>query len=355
MPESLAEEVLEELAPPLTGRRVLLKPNCLMAVPWERGVTTHPSLVRAMVAALERRGARVEVGDNPGARGYGSSTHCFRASGLLDAAGRHFVELGRDTAKIRIDSRFMDQVVVSRRVLEADYVVSLPKLKTHCLTLLTGALKNMYGILAGGEKARLHYLAKTGNNFSELLVDVFAVRPPDLTVMDAVVAMEGDGPSHGGLRRVGKVVASRNAVAADTVAARLMGIPTARIGYLELAAARGLGPLDRRGTTVDGDVSPVPGFRLPSTFRLGLMTALSNRLVFNVLHRSRLRVNPHECVGCGECLAACPSGAMRRAGETFVIRPDSCHQCFCCYEMCPSGAIEVRGALGALLKKGGEG
>lgn len=348
--EEVVEEILDELSPPLKGKRVLLKPNCLMAASPGEGVTTHPSLVRALVKRLTDRGAMVHVGDNPGARGYGAGEHCFRVSGLLGAAGTHFVDLAKDTVRVKLESPLVDHVVVSRLVMEADYVISLPKLKTHCLTLLTGAVKNMYGILAGGEKVRLHYLARRGEDFSAALVDIFSLRPPDLSVMDAVVAMEGDGPTHGSLRNVGMVLASDNAVAVDSAASRLIGTTPGRVRHLAIASERGFGPLDGEDVKIEGELLPVAGFRLPSTFRRGVMNLLSNRIVFNLLHRSRVQVDRGECTGCGECFSACPSGAVKEMEGTFTIESAECHQCFCCHELCPSGAVKIRGALGALLK-----
>jgi uncharacterized protein (DUF362 family)/NAD-dependent dihydropyrimidine dehydrogenase PreA subunit len=348
--EGLTDEILDALAPDLRGKKVLLKPNCLMASPPDDAVTTHPSLVRSLVSSFERRGASVQVGDNPGARGYGAGEHCFRVTGLLDAAGGHFVDFGQDTVRVPLKSSFADEVIVSRHLLEADYVVSVPKLKTHCLTVMTGAVKNMYGMLAGGEKTRLHYEARRGDDFSEALIDVFALRPPDLSVMDAVTVMEGDGPSHGSPRRAGLLIASDNAVALDSFAAGLMGIRADRVGHLAVAARRGLGSLERGEIEVDGPSAPFVGFRLPSTFRIGIMNFVSNSLVFNVLHRSRLRVDPEECTACGECLEVCPSGAMVEKDGQPVVDSRACHQCFCCYELCPTGAVKVRGALGALLR-----
>jgi uncharacterized protein (DUF362 family)/ferredoxin len=353
VPDAVAEEALERFAPPLAGRRVLLKPNCLAGEPPERGVTTHPSLVAALVRALRRRGAAVVTGDNPGARGYGTGRRCFELSGLLAAADGSFGDIGAATAVVALRSRIAQEVVVSRAVLEADYVVSVPKLKTHCLTLLTGAVKNMYGVLAGAEKARLHWEARTPERFAELLADVYAVRRPDLAVMDAVVAMEGDGPSHGRLRDVGLVLASDDPVALDATAARIAGVAPERVAHLRLAAARGLGRIAAGEIRVDGPLATVPGFRLPSTFRAGVLGALSNLVVFNLLHRSRLRVNVRKCRRCGECERACPSGAMGRRDGAFAIDTGRCHLCFCCSELCPAGAVEVQGALGALLRRQG--
>jgi len=347
---SVVDEVLDELAPSLTGKKVLVKPNCLMASPPEAGVTTHPSLVRALVNSLRRRGASVLVGDNPGARGYGAGGECFRISGLLDAAGESYVDLGRETVRVPLKSSFAARAIISRAVLEADYVVTVPKLKTHCLTLLTGAVKNMYGMLAGGEKVKFHSVAHGGRAFSEALVDIYTLRPPDLAVMDAVVAMEGDGPSHGTLRDVGLILASDSPVALDGAAALLIGSSPDRIDHLSIASERGFGPVSGPEVAVDGIIERVPGFRLPSTFRMGLASFLANRIVFRYLHRSRLRIDGEECTGCGECREACPSGAVAECGDIYAIVPSDCHQCFCCYELCPTGAVKVRGPLGALRR-----
>jgi len=351
VPGAVVEEILERFAPPLAGRSVLVKPNCLMASPPEQGATTHPGLLGPLVAALRRRGAKVTVGDNPGARAYGSARACFAAAGLLAAADGAYADIGGRTAEATLPLGAGRRVLVSAAVLEADWVVTVPKLKTHCLTLLTGAVKNSYGILAGAEKARLHREEPTAARFAEAVAAVFAIRPPDLAVMDAVEAMEGDGPSHGPLRRVGLVLASADAVALDATAARAVGLDPLRVAHLAAAARHGLGTLAAGAIRVDGDLSGVPRLRLPSTFRAGVLTALANRLVFNLLHRSRLRVDVRKCRACGACVDACPAGAISPAGAGVAIDQARCQLCYCCAELCPEGAVETRGALGTLVAR----
>ncbi|HEY5998286.1 MAG TPA: DUF362 domain-containing protein, partial [bacterium] len=303
-----------------------------------------------LVAALRRRGAQVAVGDNPGARAYGSSRRCFADAGLLAAAGDAFVELGATTARVRLASGTVADAVVSRAVLEADYLVTVPKLKTHCLTLLTGAVKNSYGILAGAEKARLHAAARTPARFAAVLADVCAVRRPDLAVMDAIVAMAGDGPTHGRPHPLGLLLASDDPVALDATAARIIGVAPERVEHLRAAVARGLGLLAAEAIRVDGPAEPAAGFALPSTFRAGLLTWAANAVVFNVLRRSRLRVDVRECRRCGACAAACPTGAMEQRAGGYRIDEARCQHCYCCAELCPAGAVEVLGAVGALLR-----
>jgi len=236
-------------------------------------------------------------------------------------------------------------------VLEADYLITVPKLKTHCLTLFTGAVKNSYGILAGAEKARLHAAARSPARFAEALVDVYGVRPPDLALMDAVVAMAGDGPTHGRPHRLGLFLASADPVALDATAARIVGVEPERVEHLRVAAARGLGAIAAAAIAVDGDPGTASGFALPSTFRAGLLTWAANAVAFRILHRSRLRVNVRKCRRCGACATACPAGAMQLRGGEYRIDAARCQHCYCCSELCPEGAVEVLGAVGALIRR----
>jgi ferredoxin len=163
--------------------------------------------------------------------------------------------------------------------------------------------------------------------------------------------MDGDGPTHGRPRHVGLLLASSDPVALDATAARLAGVPPERVEHLRLAAARSLGTIAAEAIRVDGPLDPVDGFKLPSNFRAGVLTWLSSRIVFNALHRSRLRVNVRKCRRCGACAAACPAGAMAQRDGAYVIDAKRCQHCFCCAELCPEGAVEVQGTLGALLRR----
>jgi uncharacterized protein (DUF362 family)/Pyruvate/2-oxoacid:ferredoxin oxidoreductase delta subunit len=349
--EEAVEQALEAYAPPVAGRSVLVKPNILGAMAPERQVTTHPSLVRAAVAALKRRGAgRIMVGDNSGMRAYGSNEEAARAAGILDAAAGHYVNLGASSVAVPMASDFAKELAFSREVLEADVLISLPKMKTHVATLITGGVKNSFGHLVGGEKCRLHRDAPGAENFAAAVVDVYQVRPPDLVILDAVMAMEGQGPSGGRPRHVGRVLASPSAVALDAVMAAMMGLEPRRVPMLRIAERRGLGTIDLNRMEIAGPFEVAPRFRLPGV-GTGL-GAFAARLAAYVIV-TQPRVRSAKCVRCGSCVKACPVGAVTMAGAGPVIDYSKCISCFCCHEMCRYESMDLARRMRFLQRLGG--
>ncbi len=322
------------------GKTVLVKPNLLGPFPPDSGVITHPLLVKVLRDELHRRGCRVLVGDNPGVRGYGMVGRMARVTGVERAVGEDFVNLGLRPRTLRLASRFVDRVVICSEVLEVDLWISVPKFKTHLSTVITGAIKNSYGLLVGGEKARLHSVAPSPDRFGELLVDVYALRPPDLVIMDAVTGMEGNGPSGGSVREVGLLLSSDSGGAVDLAACRLMGVDPRKVPSQRCAEERGLAPSRLEEVEVEGELSPIPGFRLPSTLARLDPGGILQRTVFRRLSRPRLRVDRKRCTACASCLRGCPAGAITLKGYP---RFDAarCIGCYCCHELCPQGAVKV--------------
>jgi NAD-dependent dihydropyrimidine dehydrogenase PreA subunit len=243
--------------------------------------------------------------------------------------------------KLPFDPAFMPAVSVSRAVLDADVVISLPKFKTHGLTVMTGAIKNSYGILPGAQKAMLHRAAGSPVRFHELVVEVFRLRVPDLFIVDAVVGMEGNGPASPDLREIGLILAGDNAVAVDAVIATMMGLDPGRLGFLRRARAAGLGEYDVRGFEVVGELKVIPDFKVPP---LGGEAILGNAAVQAVMSQ-RAAVRPHadpeSCTGCGTCIEQCPVSALAIVDGIPQVDADTCIACFCCQEMCPEKAIAL--------------
>jgi uncharacterized protein (DUF362 family)/Pyruvate/2-oxoacid:ferredoxin oxidoreductase delta subunit len=327
----------------LRGKRVLLKPNVLRASEPQEAITTHPAVLRAVVEKIETMGpSALVVGDNPGMSSYGANEKAFRTTGLMDAAKGYYQNIGNDSQRVPFNADFMPVVSLSRAVLDADVIISLPKFKTHGLTVITGAIKNSYGFLPGAQKANMHKTAGTPQRFHEMLVEVFQLRVPDLILVDAVVGMEGNGPVSNDLRDIGLILASDNAVALDAVIVTMMGIEPARLRFLQKAQEVGLGDYDLSTIELIGELKELPDFKSPP---LGGEWNLNNTsLQTTILSRSSLRpqADPALCTGCGTCVDQCPVSALTMNDHLPEVDADTCIMCFCCQEICPEKAIALQ-------------
>lgn len=345
----IIESIFAEFPLDLKGKTVLVKPNILAAEPPEKGVTTHPALVKAVTEKLKKQGAKVMVGDNPGAYEYGMSDNAARISKVMEAAGDTFILLNQNPVKQSIQSSDIKEVLIAKEVLQADLVINLPKLKTHALTFYTGAIKNTFGYVVGGGKMRIHSKAVTPRRFAEALVHIFAIRPPELTIMDAIDVMEGNGPHHGTVRTLGKIIASDNAVSLDAVALHLVGKKPSAIPHVALAADKGLGTIDLSEINLNRKIIPLTDFKMPPTFVTGIIGVFLNRLVSRWINCTPV-TRDDLCQRCGICVNQCPVDAIKMEGQNFP-RADKkiCISCYCCQELCPEDAIILKGLVINLL------
>jgi uncharacterized protein (DUF362 family)/NAD-dependent dihydropyrimidine dehydrogenase PreA subunit len=350
----VVDELFDAFAIDPSGKKVLVKPNMLSARPPARGVTTHPEVVSAVVAALERRGAaEIWVGDNPGMRHYGDSEEAADKTGIRAAAGKYYRHLGRQPRRVRIHNPYAPEVTVAGEALDCDMLISLPKFKTHALTMLTCAVKNSYGFLLGAEKAHLHRTASSPSAFARTVVDVWAIRPPDFVIVDAVTAMQGNGPSSLDVFHYGRLMASTDSVALDAVVGSLMGLSHATVLTTVEAASRGFGSADLAKIEIDGPHDPIAGFKLPSTARgsarNGIIVFLAG--LVSGLIVSQPHADTNACVRCGLCAEHCPTDAVVLDPFPRIDR-GKCIRCYCCLEFCPCEAMKLSKRVRLLRKLG---
>jgi uncharacterized protein (DUF362 family)/NAD-dependent dihydropyrimidine dehydrogenase PreA subunit len=327
----------------IRGKKVLIKPNVLRVSEAAEGIVTHPAVMRAVVDKVEALNpSSLVVGDNPGIFSYGANEESFKTTGLMEASRGYYRNIGLDSQQIPFNPVFLPSVSISKIVLEADIVISLPKFKTHGLTVITGAIKNSYGYLPGAQKAKLHRAAGSPERFHEAVVEVFRLRVPDLFIVDAVVGMEGNGPASPHLRDVGLVLASDNAVALDAIIATLMGCEPGKLRFLQKAKELGLGDYDLNTIDVVGELKPLPDFQLPP---LGGEAIVNNQGLQDALHSKTLlrpQADPDLCTGCGTCVEQCPVSALSLNETLPQVDEDLCITCFCCQEICPEKAIALK-------------
>ncbi len=341
--KATVEQILENVPFDFGGKTVLVKPNMAAQCKIEKAATTHPALVKAVVDALKRRGAgKIMVGDNPGATAYGINEKCARTTGLLDAAGDCYVNMMERPKNVEINSSLLERVNMSSEFFECDYYINLPKLKGHSHAYMTGAVKNLYGMCVGGEKARLHVIGKDPRKFAEVLVDVFSARTPDLHIMDAVIGMEGNGPTNGTPRDVGKIGASMNGFALDAVCTKMIGYNFNRVKTLEVGKDRGLWCGNVDAVEVQGQLAKIEQFKPPFTF--GAYALFSQ--IMSPFISCLPQIDKKKCKMCGLCASHCPVDACTfTKGEIPNIDKALCIKCYCCQEFCPADAIALNGKM----------
>lgn len=334
----------------LSGRKVAVKVNAIRACnPDESAIATHPAVLRAVLAYLERqRPSRIVVGDSVGTESYGNSRYVFETTGLDKAAGPYYRNLSLNLRTVELERPFRRRVAVLADILEADVYISLAKMKTHGMTMLSGAVKSNYGLLAGAQKSWYHYYCERPELFAEVLLELYLLRPPDLVIMDGILAMEGYGPCSPESRWVNKILASDDAVALDTVVARMVGFGPDDVPYLSLARQRRIGKAELASLTVEGDMSPIPGFRVPTErpestycYLSGVGGGKTSRAFFADRVCYRPVIDASKCPpGCQACVQACAGRALS-PGNPPVLDSELCMLCSACREACPHGAVTL--------------
>ena len=320
-----------------------------MATPPESGIDTHPELLRAVIKILKEIDCSVSVGDGPSVWG----NQIENVEEVYRRSGTEKVCLQEQVSLVKFDKRrWRKSFPLTTALDECDYLISLPKFKTHDFTILTGAIKNLFGLVSGTYKTELHKKYSAPEAFANILVDIYEEARPALNIIDGIVAMEGDGPATGGrLRNTGLLLAGSDAVAIDSILALIMGSRPSDILSTKFAAERGLGTLDINAIQVLGeqleDVIEEP-FKLPAT-------SLARKLPRPIIELARKlihfypKVDYKNCILCEACVKACPVQVISVKSNRINIDYSGCISCFCCQEACPASAIKVKKSVLAKL------
>ena len=321
----------------LSGKKVLLKPNLLTDRTPDQAVTTHPELVRHVIRRLKAAGAQVTVGDSPASTA--NLRHVWQATGMAAVCDEENVPLiSFEQAGVRAFEQDGFAFSVARPVLEADLIINLPKVKSHSLTMLTAAVKNIYGAVPGYSKTTLHRLHPKPSTFGRLIKTLWQVIPPTWTIADGIVGMEGQGPANGRPVRLGFLAAAADPFALDRALCEVLHIDVRRVPYLAAQSAA-----DQAPPVLSGDTVAVPSFEVPSGAHvLSLLPDWLVRCAGGIVW-VRPAFSARACSGCGTCEKACPvqAIAMDGAAHVPVLDRSRCISCSCCHEVCPQDAIRM--------------
>jgi len=333
------------------GEKVLIKPNLLAGKSPEKAVTTHPEIVRAVIILAQKAGGEVTLGDSPG---IGSPENVARKCGILAVVketGCHFTPF-ETSVTINPTGGTFHQFEVAQEILDADVIINLPKLKTHQMMGLTCGVKNMFGAVVGLRKPRLHLQAGTDKAFFALmLLELCEALAPALTIVDAVIGMEGEGPGSGDPVKIGALLAGSNPQAIDTVATELVGLQAHQVWTQQQAINTGRPYTKIQELELSGD--PLLSLKV-NNFRPAKMTDVNFGLKGGLKHylRNALTARPepdhHLCKRCNDCVTHCPAEAMKIEHNRLQIDYNLCIRCFCCQELCPHGALMTK--QGCLLR-----
>ncbi|MBI4335032.1 MAG: DUF362 domain-containing protein [Candidatus Omnitrophica bacterium] len=319
--------------------KVLIKPNLLSARRPEEGVDTHPEVLRAVARLLKPVASRILVGDSPGGWALKEIDSVYEKSGAKEVCQQEGLEL------VKFDKAvYLDGFPIAAVAREVDSIVSIPKLKTHSTNILTGAVKNTFGVVVGMHKAQCHFKAPLPHELAIILVRIFGIATPALSIMDGIVGMEGEGPAAGSLRDIGLILAGGDAVSLDAVFSKIAGVEPLNVPTTAEAVRRNMGIGDLNRIDVVGEKiekAEIKNFKLPQTARI---YKLPRPLIRTVTRRIKFYpfIDRKKCLGCALCFNSCPAKTIKPRGAKFRVETKGCVNCFCCHEVCPYNAIKLR-------------
>lgn len=336
-----------------SGMKIIIKPNLVSFKKPDAAATTHPALLEALVEMLLARGADVTIGDSPGGpHSLPLLNRVYAATGM-DRVEKLGAKLNRNMNEKTVDfpeGKVLKNFTYTEYLDEADAIIDFCKLKSHGMLGMSAAVKNLFGTIPGLKKPEVHYKFQNDAEFADMLVDLNEYFKPRLAICDAVVGMEGNGPTAGTPRQIGAIIASKSTYYADVVGAELIGMNIDGLPTLQVAYERGFAPSSSKNLRVYGDIRAltVDDFKAPPVRGLSFMRK------GNVLHFISKAALEHKptlkkrfCVGCGECARMCPAKAIEMKNKKPHINREKCIRCFCCQEFCPRAAMVAHRPLAA--------
>lgn len=343
-----ALKVKDDLRPEM---KIVIKPNLISAHKPDHAATTNPNILSAIISVLREYGcSNITIADSPGGV-YAAPIlkNVYSVCGYKPLEQN--AELNYDTGWKEMKTQegsCVHSFNIINPIADADYIINAAKLKTHTMTTLSAGIKNLFGCIPGLQKPEMHYRFPEIDGFSEMLVDLSLLVAPNITVLDAVDGMEGNGPNAGTPKHMGLTFASRNMYTQDWIAAGLIGIEPESVPMLRIAKERGLADPEHAELAGDTDALVKTPFKIPESVAFDFMARFPKFMQkpLNSFCNGMLKPMPtltkSKCIGCGRCAESCPPQIIKIKNKKARFTKKGCISCFCCQEMCPAKAIEIK-------------
>ena len=342
----------------IKGKKVCIKPNGYRAVDLSvnSAYVTDYRVLEAVIKKVESLGPKeIVVGDSVATEYYGNSEEAMAGNNVKKVAGSYYKNLNKNLRVLELERPYKRPIAVFADVMDCDVFISVPKMKTHGLTMISGGVKNNFGIIAGAQKAWLHYISITPERFANGIIETYKWRKPDLIIMDGIIAMEGFGPGSPDINYAGKILAATDGMAMDTVFADMIGFSADEVPTLKAGKAEGIGETDIGNIEVVGSTKLDGPYKVPSparatfSYKAGVGMDFTNIAYYRDRASYRPVIEKNLCMssacwtGDGPlCVKNCPAAALSKQGEDIACNNKICLQCCSCMEWCPVKAIEMK-------------
>lgn len=337
----------------LAGKKVLLKPNLLFGEPIEKAITTNPLIIKAVAKIVEEAGGKPVIGDVPG---IGTLKSVVDKTSIKEL-NIPLLEF-KDFVQVNFNG-FLKTHFISNEALNIDAIINLPKIKTHMLMLLTLSVKNLFGCVSQKRRIELHLMMGISReHFAQMLIDLYQILKPSLTIVDGIIGMEGNGPGSGGTpKKIGVIVAGENCISVDRVISEIIGIGE-NLYTTQAAIKKGLDGTSLKDIEIVGEKIEdvklkdfvLPASELSRNMKFGVSIPIFMQNFLRNLGTSKPKIIYSKCKLCKICYNACPPKAIYLE-KKLKINYHQCIRCFCCHELCPHNAIDIKKGLLSFIKR----
>ncbi len=335
---------------------IVIKANLVTHMKPEQAATTHPALLCELVKLLTSKGANVILGDSPGGLYTPAFVNKVYAATEVNCITNFGGKLNQNFEKefaIFPEGKVLKDFEYTAYLKAADAIINFCKLKSHGMMGMSAAAKNLFGTIPGTLKSEYHFRFPNHADFADMLIDLNEYFKPKLCIVDAIIGMEGNGPTKGIPRHIGALLASTNPYKLDLACSRIMGLEKENVTTLEAAYKRNLIPQTYKELSCNQSIDDfvIEDYK-NILVHAGILFENKPKLIKKIMTKclkSTPKIDKLMCIGCKKCYEICPAKAITFGKNRPHINRKKCISCFCCQEFCPAGAMKVKRPLVAKM------